>query len=162
MVRYPFLTARNMSAADIHSQVTVVYGSEAMSNSEIRKWVRKFKDGRKNVHDEERSGRPSVITDDLMQADETKLHENRKFTINTLSLEFPDVPWSVVYNIVTEDLNFKKLCSRWEPRILTAEHKEKRFVISLDFLIRYEEEGDNMLSQIITRDERWASHIIPE
>ncbi|GFT87462.1 hypothetical protein TNCV_641711 [Trichonephila clavipes] len=49
----------------------------------------KFKDGRTNVHDEERSGRPSVITDDLMQAVEAKIHENRRFTITTLSLGFP-------------------------------------------------------------------------
>ncbi|GFV83106.1 hypothetical protein TNCV_2802321 [Trichonephila clavipes] len=55
----------------------------------------------------------------------------------------------MVYKIVTEDLSFKKLCSRWVPRVLTAEHKEKRFVILLDFLIRYEEEGEDMLSRII-------------
>ena len=28
----------------------------------VRKWVRKFNDGRDNVHDEPRSGRPSVVT----------------------------------------------------------------------------------------------------
>ncbi|GFT25630.1 histone-lysine N-methyltransferase SETMAR [Trichonephila clavipes] len=48
-----------------------------------------------------------------MQAVEIKIRENRRFTINPLSLEFPDVSWSVVYKIVTEDLNFKKLCSLW-------------------------------------------------
>ncbi|GFX40019.1 uncharacterized protein TNCV_2273031 [Trichonephila clavipes] len=64
--------------------------------------------------------------------------------------------------IVTEDLNFKKLCFRWVPRLLTVDHKEKRFAISLDFLIRYEEEGDDMLSRIVTGDETWVSHITPE
>ncbi|GFW76853.1 uncharacterized protein TNCV_59511 [Trichonephila clavipes] len=34
--------------------------------------------------------------------------------------------------------------------------------ISLDFLIRYEEEGDDMLSRIVTGDETWISHITPE
>jgi transposase len=29
----------------------------------MRKWVRKFNEGRDNVHDEPRSGRPSVVTD---------------------------------------------------------------------------------------------------
>ncbi|GFS71335.1 histone-lysine N-methyltransferase SETMAR [Trichonephila clavipes] len=33
-----FLTARNMSAADIHRQVTKVYDTEAMSDSKVRKW----------------------------------------------------------------------------------------------------------------------------
>ncbi|GFW28606.1 HTH_48 domain-containing protein [Trichonephila clavipes] len=111
-------TARNMSAADIHHQIT------------------KFMT-------QEQRGRHSVITDDLMHAVETKIHENRRFTIFTLLLEFPDVSRSVVYKIVIVDLNLKKLCSRRVPRLLAAEHKEKRFAISLDFLIRYEEE-ENM------------------
>ncbi|GFX02816.1 uncharacterized protein TNCV_4437981 [Trichonephila clavipes] len=124
-----------MSAADIHRQIIEVYGTEAMSDSKVQKWVRKFQGGRTNVHDEER----------------TKYL--RKFTITTLSLEFPNVSRSVVYKIVTEDFNFKKLCSRWVPRLLTAEHQEKKFAISLDFLIRYEEEGDDMMSRIVTGDE---------
>ncbi|GFW92182.1 uncharacterized protein TNCV_3540681 [Trichonephila clavipes] len=97
-----------------------------------------------------------------MQAVETTIRENRRFTKNTLSLEFPDVSRSVVYKIGTEDLNFKKLCSRWVPRLLTVEHKEKRFAISLDFLTRYEEEEDDMLSRIVTGDKIWASCITPE
>ncbi|GFT83599.1 hypothetical protein TNCV_4866511 [Trichonephila clavipes] len=40
-----FLTARNMSSIDIHRHVTEVYGTEAMSESKVRKWFRKFKDG---------------------------------------------------------------------------------------------------------------------
>ncbi|GFT14403.1 HTH_48 domain-containing protein [Trichonephila clavipes] len=57
-----FLTAKNVSAAEIHRQISDVYGPNAMSSSKVRKWVRAFKDGRENVHDEPRSGRPSVIT----------------------------------------------------------------------------------------------------
>ncbi|GFX26603.1 histone-lysine N-methyltransferase SETMAR [Trichonephila clavipes] len=142
--------------------LTEVYGTEAIRDSKVRKWVRKFKDGRTNVHDEERSGRPSVITDDLMQAVETKIRDNRRFTITTLPLEFPEVSQSVVNKIVTEGLNFKKLCSRWVPRLLTAEHKEKRFASSLHFLIHYKKESDGMLSRIVTGEETWVSHITPE
>ncbi|GFU27840.1 hypothetical protein TNCV_449471 [Trichonephila clavipes] len=73
-----------MSAADIHRQITEVYGTEAMSDSKVRKWV---KDRRTNVHDEERSDQPFVITDDLMQAVEAKICESRIFTITILSLD---------------------------------------------------------------------------
>ncbi|GFT33571.1 uncharacterized protein TNCV_4381581 [Trichonephila clavipes] len=74
----------------------------------------------------ERSGRPSVIIDDLMQAVETKISENMRFTITPLSLEFPDVPRTVVYKIVIEDLNFKKLCPRWVSRLFTARKTKRR------------------------------------
>ena len=57
-----FLNARNVKPADIHRQICEVYGENAMSDGMVRKWVRKFNEGRDNVHDEPRSGRPSVVT----------------------------------------------------------------------------------------------------
>jgi hypothetical protein len=33
-----------------------------MSDGMERKWVRKFKEGRDNLHDEPRSDRPTVVT----------------------------------------------------------------------------------------------------
>ncbi|GFW59994.1 uncharacterized protein TNCV_4864491 [Trichonephila clavipes] len=121
-----------MSAADIHRQITEVYGTETMSDSKVRKWVWKFKNGRTNVDDEECSGRPSVITEDLIQAVETKIRENR----NCVHGGYPDYS--------------------------QRNTKRRGFVISLGFFIRYEKEGDDMLSRIITGDETWVFHIIPE
>jgi hypothetical protein len=40
-----------------------------------------FKDGRTNVHDEERSGQPSVVSDDLVQSADQKICERQRFTI---------------------------------------------------------------------------------
>jgi hypothetical protein len=37
-------------------------GENAMSDGMMRKWVRKFNQVGDNVHDEPRSGRPSVVT----------------------------------------------------------------------------------------------------
>ncbi|GFY17129.1 HTH_48 domain-containing protein [Trichonephila clavipes] len=82
-----FWTVRNISAADIHRHVTEVYGTEAMSDSKVRKRVRKFKDGEANVHDEERSGRSSVITDGLLQAVES-VRQARLFEV-----PFPVQSW---------------------------------------------------------------------
>ncbi|GBO28860.1 Histone-lysine N-methyltransferase SETMAR [Araneus ventricosus] len=118
--------------------------------------------GRDNVHDDFRSGRQSVITDDMAASVEEKIFENRRFTISTLSNNFPEVSMSVLYKIVPEKLNFKKLCSCWDPKLLTEDHKNKRFECSLNFLTRYNEEGDAMLSRIVTGDEMWVSHVTPE
>jgi transposase len=60
-----FLNAQNVRAIDIHRQLTAVYGKGVMNGSSVRKWCRMFNKGRTNVHDEERSGRPSLITEDL-------------------------------------------------------------------------------------------------
>ena len=80
-----------------------------MSDGIVRKWVRAFKDGRKNVHDEELSGRQSVISEDFLQKVE-KVKLNRRFTISSLSEEFPQVSHSVLYKIVSKRLKYRKLC----------------------------------------------------
>ena len=67
----------------------------------VRKWVRAFKDGRKNVHDEERSGQTSVINYDLLQEVDEKVKMNRRFAIPSLSEELPQVSRSVLYEMVS-------------------------------------------------------------
>ncbi|GBM99835.1 hypothetical protein AVEN_4741-1 [Araneus ventricosus] len=84
-----------------------------MSVGMVRKWVRAFKDGRTNVHNEGGSGRPSVITEDLAQKVHGKVRENRRLTISSLSNEFPQVSKSALHRIVTEHLHYRKLCLLW-------------------------------------------------
>ncbi|GBM59161.1 hypothetical protein AVEN_159051-1 [Araneus ventricosus] len=84
-----------------------------MSKGMVRKWVRAFKDGRTNVHHGKRSRRPSASLKDLAQKVDGKVRENRRFTISSLSNEHPQVSRNVPYGIVTEHLNYRKLCSLW-------------------------------------------------
>jgi hypothetical protein len=57
-----FLNARNVKPADINCQICEIYGENAMSDGMVRKWVRKFNEGRDNVHDKPRSGQLSVVS----------------------------------------------------------------------------------------------------
>ena len=59
-----FLNSRNVLPSEIHHQICKVYGDNAMSDGTVRKWVRMSNEGRENVHDEARSGRPSLVNDD--------------------------------------------------------------------------------------------------
>ncbi|KAJ4448459.1 hypothetical protein ANN_10475 [Periplaneta americana] len=86
-----FLNARNIKPADIHHQLCEVYGDDAISDGMVRRWVRKFNEGRISVHDEQHTGRPSLINDDLVRAVDEKIHEDRRFTISSLSLNFPQM-----------------------------------------------------------------------
>ena len=47
-----------------------------------------FKNGRTNVHDEEQSGLPTTVTDELVAKINEKIHENRCFTITEFSMGF--------------------------------------------------------------------------
>jgi transposase len=69
-----FLNARNMKPADIHRQLCEVYGEHAMPDSTVRRWAKHFNEGRENVHDDPRSGRPSVVNEDLLRTLKEKIH----------------------------------------------------------------------------------------
>jgi hypothetical protein len=154
------LNARNVKPADIHRQICEVYGENAMSDGMVRKWVRQFNKGRENMHDEARSGRPSVV-DDLVRAVDSKVHEDRRFTISSLSLHFPQISRTILYESVSDRLNYRKLCSRWVPKMLSEEHKTKRAGSALTFLTQYSKQ-DEFLSHIVTGVETWVSHVTPE
>ncbi|GBO31810.1 hypothetical protein AVEN_17141-1 [Araneus ventricosus] len=61
-----FLNAKKVKPAEIHRQLVEIYGENVMTDGMVRKWVRQFNDGRTNVHDGARSGRPSVVNDGLV------------------------------------------------------------------------------------------------
>jgi transposase len=84
-----FLNARNVKPADIHRQICEVYGKNATSDGMVRKWVRQFNEGREDVHDEARSGRPSVVNDDLVLAVNSKVHEGQTVHNFVAFLAFP-------------------------------------------------------------------------
>jgi len=78
-----------------------VYGDNAMSDGTVRKWVRMFNEGRENVHDEARSGRPSLVNDDFMRKANERVRDDRRFTISDLSLHFPQISRTLLYDIVS-------------------------------------------------------------
>jgi hypothetical protein len=48
--------------------------------------------------DEERSGRSSIVTGDLVQSVDHKMCERRRFTISEVSFEFPQISLTVLYS----------------------------------------------------------------
>ena len=95
-----FLNSRNVLPIEIHHQICQVYGDNAMSDGMARKWVHLFKEGRENVHDEARSGRPSLVNDDLVRKVHERVRDDRRFTISDLSLHFPQISRTLLYDIV--------------------------------------------------------------
>ena len=90
-----------MLPSENHHQICQVYGENAMSYDMVRKWVRMFNEGRANVHDEGRSGRPSLLNDDLVRTVNERVRDDRHFTISDLSLHFPQFSRTLLYDIVS-------------------------------------------------------------
>jgi transposase len=65
-----------------------VYGEGLINDSNVRKWYRMFDEGRTDVHGEERSGRPSLITEDLKSRIDQHIRTNRRFTLGEIHEKF--------------------------------------------------------------------------
>jgi hypothetical protein len=126
-----------MSAVEIHHELCVIYDQTVMNEGTVRQWRRTFKDGRTNVHDEEQSGRPSVVSDDPVQSVDKKICERWRFTISYLSHEFPQISSRPGYH---------KFCARWVLKMLTSVYKMQRITLALyTFLERYHKDCDDFL-----------------
>jgi len=59
-------------------------------------------------------------------------------------------------------VGYRKLCTRWVPKMLKDNHKTKRMGSTLKFLTRYSRDGDEFLDLFVTGDETWVFHHTPE
>ena len=53
------------------------------------------------MHDEARSGRPSLVNDDLVRRVKERVRDDRRSTISDLSLHFPQISRTLLYDIVS-------------------------------------------------------------
>ena len=95
-----------MLTSQIHHQICQVYGDNAMGDGKVRKWVRMFNEGRQNVHCEARSGGPSLANAGLVRKVNERVRDDTRFTISDLSLHFPQISRTLVYDIVNSLLGY--------------------------------------------------------
>jgi hypothetical protein len=73
------------------------------------------------MDEEERSGRPSVVSDNLVQSVDQKSCETRRFTISEISCEFPQISRTLLYEIITVRLGYHKVRAKWVQVILKTQ-----------------------------------------
>ncbi|UYV67138.1 hypothetical protein LAZ67_4004048 [Cordylochernes scorpioides] len=139
-----------------------VYDEGCMSIQMFRRWHSWFLEGRQNVHDDERSGRPVTATDNAAFAAVRNVVEaDRRVTIDGIMIRMPpgiEIGRSSIGTIMSDVLNFRKVCERWVPRLLSENHKQQRMEAARAFLEMHRRDGDQLFSRIVTGDESWVHH----
>jgi len=88
--------------------------------------VKRFSEGKENVTDEERSGRPATSrTEENIVKVRQILHENRRLTVRSIA-EQVNIERETVRKILTEDLDIRKVCAKMVPKELTEEQNQRR------------------------------------
>jgi hypothetical protein len=111
-----------MSDTEIHRELYAVYSQNVISEENVRQCYRMFKDGRSNVHDEERSGRPAICSE--WWSCSKCWPENLRKTVHHNSRAFVWI--STIYDIITVRLGCHKFYARCVLKMLTRAHKTQR------------------------------------
>jgi len=156
--RCAFFGAKKMEAEDIHKEMLPMYGEHCLSRQAVHNWVQKFLEGRTSIEDEHRASQPVEIAAlEMLQRIEDIIRAERRVAVDAVATAIGCLRGQAS-NMMHEGLGFDKVCSCWVPRQLTPQHKSQRMGLSLQHLQRYQDEGDDMLSRIITGDESWVHH----
>ena len=92
-------------------QINSAYVSSAMSRAIVYWWYACFRDGREDVNDDARSGRPSTArTDENVESVCHLLTEDRCTTLQMINNHL-NIGKETVSQIVTEDLGKRKICA---------------------------------------------------
>ena len=108
--------SKSERSAEIHKQTYAVYDN-VMNRQNVTKWCREFSELRTDVHDEQRSGRLSLISDDILRKIEGEIRANQRMTIRQLHRVVPEVSKTTIHEPVTEKLGYRKLWASWVPKI---------------------------------------------
>lgn len=157
-----FLCAEGEKAVNIYRRLQTQFGEECLSRSSVFEWCNSFVGGRKRVSNLPHAARPATAVNDLTirRVDEL-IRENRRIKIRELA-DLVKISVRSVQVIIHDKLNFNKVSARWVPKDLSDEQRQKRVQISQELLQRFQQEGDDFLERIITVDESWMHHYIPE
>jgi len=84
------------------------------------------------VHDEAQSGRPSLVNDSFVRKVKERVRDDRRFTIYDMSLHFPHISRTLLYDIVSSLLGrrrphsvrgvYKNVCSATISASIMAEN----------------------------------------
>ena len=117
-----FSVKAGKSAVETIELINKAYGSAAMSRANVYRRHARFRDGREDAKDDDRSGRPSTARTDGNLESVRLLTEDRRTTLKVIADRL-NIGKETVRRIVTEDLGKRKFCVRFAPRALTTEQK---------------------------------------
>ena len=128
----------------------------------IFRWYAKFKRGRTDTEDAERSGGPNeVVTPETIKKVHQIVFENRRLKLREIA-DTLKISYGSVNAILHEHLSMRKLLSKWVRRLLTVDQKRQRVVDSERCLELFRRNKPNFLRRYVTMDETWIHHYTPE
>jgi len=117
----------------------------------VFRWHKSFLEGREQVEDEPRMGRLSTSkTDDNVERVRSLVRSDRRLTVRMISNEL-NLNRFTIHQILTQDLDMRKVCTKMVPKNLTTEQKANWKMCFLIFwtALRGSQNASVALSQVL-------------
>ncbi|MDR3550226.1 MAG: hypothetical protein P4L31_02345 [Candidatus Babeliales bacterium] len=138
----------------IHQKLVLAHGPEVTSYSTVQKWSKLFREGRMELEDAPRFGRPvSETNEENIELVRSVIEADPHSTFDDIEVE-TELSHSTIENIIHDHLKMRKITSRWVPHELTSRQKQERVRICRENLDRLLSDSWR-LHNIITGDETW-------
>ncbi|GFT06949.1 protein GVQW3 [Trichonephila clavipes] len=139
------------TATETYNLLKEVYGGECLSRARVFEWFKRFKDGRQDVEDDSRPGRPSTSkTDENVEKVASLIRSNRRLSIRAIA-ETVNIDKECVRQILHDNLNMQKVCAKMVPKVLTFEQQATRKSVCTDILDAIKNDP-KLLEKVITCD----------
>ena len=113
------------------------------------------------MRDDERCGRSKKFrTPELIGQIKNFMDKNRRVSIEAISAQF-DVSVGTVHTIIHEDLKMRKICTKFVPRVLREDQKERRCHDTRK-MVKLINSDPTVLDALVTCDESWIYCYDPE
>ena len=108
-----------MNATETCGKLQEAYGKDALSRAHIFSWFKDFLTGRDSVENEPRSGRPITSkTDENVKRVKSLVQSNHRLTIRLIAEQL-NLNKSTVHDVLTNDLEMRKISAKLVPKSLT-------------------------------------------
>ena len=109
----------------IHEKLVRVFHGDALSYPTVKEWARRVKEGRCEIEDRPRTGRPiSSSAPEIITQVQELVGMDPHLTIEEIGMIL-DISSGAVHSILHDTLDYRKMSARWVPKVLTKEQKEK-------------------------------------
>ncbi|XP_023237730.1 histone-lysine N-methyltransferase SETMAR-like [Centruroides sculpturatus] len=147
---------KGFSPTNIKAELDSTLGESAPSFTTIKYWVAELKQGRTSCEDEHRSCRPSEVTmPEMVEKIHKMVLDETQIKVRELA-DMVGISKSAVHRILTENLDMRKLCASWVPRLLTMGQKQRREDVSIESLAMFRSNKAELLCRFITMNETWV------
>ena len=137
-----FLAKLGKTPSKSFAMLLQVYRKERISRTRAFEWHKRFKEGREEVEDDPRSGRPSTSrTADNIERVKQMVRADRRLVVRMIAEEL-SINKDTVWSIITENLEMCKVCTKMVPKLLSEDQKQQRVTVCKDIIERLEDDPD--------------------